>query len=223
MQAALTGVVLGLAELAKTTLILFYPLWPLLWIVYRWPDRKSMFLQDWFREAGMLALRMAIGLYVLNLGYGFEGSFKPLQEFHFVSNLLSGQSAAGDEQSGSTNPKLETPGPKSINRFNGTWLDYLPVPFPKNYLLGIDIQQQNFEDYGRPSYLRGQWRDHGWWYYYLYASLIKIPLGTLILGGFTSNFSTLRQNGRFSAIQRQPAAPSTAFSHFRRLQCKNRL
>ena len=28
-QAALTGAILGLAELAKTTLILFYPLWPL--------------------------------------------------------------------------------------------------------------------------------------------------------------------------------------------------
>ena len=28
-----------------------------------------------------------------------------------------------------------------------------------------------------PSYLRGQWADHGWWYYYLYALLLKEPLG----------------------------------------------
>ena len=75
-QAALTGVVLGLAELAKTTLILFYPLWPIMWLVYRWPDRRKMVGRDWLREVGMLALRMAIGLYVLNFGYGFEGSFK---------------------------------------------------------------------------------------------------------------------------------------------------
>jgi len=34
-QAILTGGVLGLAELSKTTMILFYPLWPLIWIAYR--------------------------------------------------------------------------------------------------------------------------------------------------------------------------------------------
>ena len=49
-QAALTGCVLGLAELAKTTLILLYPLWPLLWMAYRWPDRHRMICQDWVRE-----------------------------------------------------------------------------------------------------------------------------------------------------------------------------
>lgn len=164
-QAALTGLVLGLAELAKTTLILFYPLWPLLWFVYRWGDRQTMAIRDWLREGGMLLVRMAIGVYVLNLGYGFEGTMKPFGEFQFVSELFVG------EESDTT-----------ANRFAGTWLDHLPVPFPKNYLLGIDIQQRDFEHYGRPSYLRGVWQDHGWWYYYLYAVAIKVPLGTWLLG-----------------------------------------
>jgi hypothetical protein len=31
------------------------------------------------------------------------------------------------------------------------------------------------------SYLGGQWSDHGWWYFYLYAWAIKIPLGTWVL------------------------------------------
>jgi len=181
-QAALTGVVLGLAELAKTTLILFYPLWPLLWVVYRWSNRHEMQMRDWTREAGMLLLRMAIGLYVLNLGYGFEGSLKPLKEFHFVSNLFSGQ----QEQENPPPSQIGARGGvSSTNRFADTWLNHLPVPFPKNYLLGIDIQQRDFESYGRPSYLRGQWQDHGWWYYYLYAGLIKIPLATLLLGATT--------------------------------------
>ncbi|TWT41354.1 ArnT family glycosyltransferase [Botrimarina hoheduenensis] len=173
-QAAITGVVLGLAELAKTTLLLFYPLWPLLWLIYRWQDRASMTVRMWGREAGMLMLRMAIGLYVVNLGYGFEGSFQPLGDYHFVSQLFTGNLEDG-----------ESADSQATNRFSDTALSPLPVPFPKNYLLGIDIQQKDFESYGRPSYLRGEWRDHGWWYYYLYAGLIKVPLGLWGLGVFS--------------------------------------
>jgi len=43
-------------------------------------------------------------------------------------------------------------------------------------------------DRTRWSYLRGEWRDHGWWYYYLYGAAIKIPLGTwllFLLAGYT--------------------------------------
>jgi len=209
-QAALTGLVLGLAELAKTTLILFYPIWPLLWVVYRlgsgsffarrsvnppenFPAKKvpdplptakpMMTPQDWLREAGMLLVRMAIGIYVLNLGYGFAGTLKPLGDYHFVSELFigNGDTKKNDEYTSLTRNSQPAPS-NSTNRFTGTWLGYLPVPFPKNYLLGIDIQQRDFEHYGRPSYLRGVWQDHGWWYYYLYAVAIKVPLGTWMLG-----------------------------------------
>ena len=175
-QAALTGVVLGLAELAKTTLILFYPLWPLMWIAYRLSERKCMAVRDWIREAGMLALRMAIGLYVLNLGYGFESSLTSIGDFHFVSDLFTGDAAF---------PTKSDRDAVQNNRFDGTRLAAVPVPFPANYLIGIDLQQHDFEDYGRPSYLRGEWRERGWWYYYIYAVAIKVPLGLLAIGVFT--------------------------------------
>ena len=45
----------------------------------------------------------------------------------------------------------------------------------------IDVQRRDFESFGRTSYLRGVFRDHGWWYYYLYALAIKVPLGTWLL------------------------------------------
>jgi hypothetical protein len=205
LQAALTGTVLGLAELTKTTLILFYPIWPVMWVGYRVMEgrtkrRDPSFGETrqrlaslsetrirvsekrgnmWLREAGMLALRMAIGLYVLNLGYGFEGSLKPLQEFQFVSDALSGGDANAKEAAGERVPF--TPG----SRFASTWVAGAPSPFPKNYLLGLDLQQRDFEHYGRLSYLCGQWRDHGWWHYYLYACAIKVPLGLWALGVFT--------------------------------------
>jgi hypothetical protein len=178
-QAAFTGLVLGVAELAKTTLILFYPLWPLMWLVYRWPDQRRLTGRGWLREAGMLTVRMLVGLYVLNLGYGFEGSATRLKEFQFVSDLFTGNDPllAGVGRDAADGAALNAPGRGTLNRFVGTWLGEWPMPFPKNYLIGIDLQQRDFERYGRPSYLRGEWRDRGWWYYYLYASAIKVPLG----------------------------------------------
>ncbi|MEM9645059.1 MAG: glycosyltransferase family 39 protein [Planctomycetota bacterium] len=162
-QAVVTGFVLGLAELSKTTMILFYPLWPILWLVYRWKDRRAMTAANWLSEALMLALRMVIGLYVLNLGYVGEGSMRQLKEFNFVSELF-----AGDQTDSIVG-----------NRFKGSWLGEVPLPFPENYIIGIDVQQSDFENFSRPSYLRGRYQPKGWWYYYGYALLVKAPVGTL--------------------------------------------
>ena len=192
-QAAITGVVLGSAELAKTTLILFYPLWPLLWIAYRWTDRHRMQVRDWVREAGMLLLRMAIGLYVLNLGYSFEDSCQPLKDFHFFSTLLTGQDTDEENAAGKQQPAAEA---ALTNRFAGAWYGNLPVPFPGNYVRGIDLQQRDFENFRRPSYLRGHWQDRGWWYYYLYAVAIKVPVGTLLAGILAIVFRTLEAPAR---------------------------
>ena len=49
-----------------------------------------------------------------------------------------------------------------------------------NYLLGIDLQKREFEN-KMWSYLNGEWRLGGWWYYYIYALAIKEPLGTWVL------------------------------------------
>ena len=60
--------------------------------------------------------------------------------------------------------------------------DFLVANGPRSpTLLGMDDQKRDFET-GHESYLRGEWRMRGWWYYYLYASAIKIPLGTWLLG-----------------------------------------
>lgn len=45
----------------------------------------------------------------------------------------------------------------------------------------MDIQKRDFEC-GRWAYLRGEWKYGGWWYYYLYAMAIKVPLGVWGLG-----------------------------------------
>jgi hypothetical protein len=48
----------------------------------------------------------------------------------------------------------------------------------------MDYVKYEFER-GFPSYLRGEWRHGGWWYYYLYAILVKLPVGILVLGVLT--------------------------------------
>jgi hypothetical protein len=162
------GLMLGLAELTKTTWIILFVLWPLLWLTWRWLDRAG---RSWFAEHGIEMAQLAgmatLALLILNLGYGFEGTLVKLGEYPFISETLSGTA------NGQT---IEGP-----NRFSNTWMGKLPVPLPRNYLLGIDHQKHDFEMTMR-SYLRGEWRQGGWWYYYLYALLVKIPIGTWILG-----------------------------------------
>ena len=66
--------------------------------------------------------------------------------------------------------------------FDNSWVFNLPCPIPTAYICGIDTQQKDFE--GRlPSYLMGESRNHGWWYYYFYAFGVKSPLGHLAVYG----------------------------------------
>jgi len=65
---------------------------------------------------------------------------------------------------------------KPGNRFKDSWLGYVPVPLPGEFVQGIDTQKLDFER-GIESYFRGVTLPHGWWYYYPYTLLIKEPLG----------------------------------------------
>ena len=108
-----------------------------------------------------------LGLYTLNMGYLFDGTFRPLGKYVFNSRVVS-------------RPEIRSNQRRWRNRFAGTWLGEIPVPLPADFVQGIDTQRLDFER-GLPSYLRGEWADHGWWYYYLYALAIKEPLGTWCL------------------------------------------
>jgi hypothetical protein len=176
MRTIVSGSILGLAELAKTTLVLLYLIWPFIWAIYRWQDRREMQAKRWLREAAMLLTRMGIAIYVINLGYGFERTLQRLGDFQFCSELLTVSNGP------SVGPTLTDENqPKRSNYFDQTILGAIPVPLPESYLLGMDIQRQTFETYPRPSYLAGKWQMGGWWYYYLYAISIKAPLALAVL------------------------------------------
>src|SRR5205807_9290989 len=77
--AVLAGLVLGLAELTKATWVVLFPLWAVLWAAWRWPELRGAAWPGRLREAGQLAVVLLLGLYVINLGYGFEGSWQRLR------------------------------------------------------------------------------------------------------------------------------------------------
>ena len=162
--AAIAGLTLGVAELTKTTWVILFPLWPALWCVHRILTPRAD-RSRWMRQAIQLAAILALAVMVLNLGYFFEDTGRPLGEMRFTTRSMT------------TGPD----GPR-VNRFRETWLGQLPVPLPQNYVEGIDVQRSDFEARMR-SYLRGEWRHSGWWYYYLYGLLVKTPLATLALFG----------------------------------------
>lgn len=177
-----SGILLGLAELTKFTLVVLYPLLTLLWFGYRFREWRKNSFRGVVREFWQLFLSwFLVSVIIVNAGYLFKGTLTPLRDFEFQSKLLAGPDPNG-----------------SGSRFKDSWLGRLPVPFPYDYVKGIDVQRVDFENgLGGRSYCWGRWGEHGWFSYYFIAILIKTPLGFLAL--FTlSSFLMARQSYRLS-------------------------
>lgn len=153
-NAIVAGISIGLAALSKSTLILLYPAAAACLLLHRGRNRPR-----WFS----IATVFLVGLYVINAGYGFKGSLTPIGDYTFTSSTLKGNAS------------------NSLgNRFSGAFFGNLPVPLPRDFILGIDTQKHDFER-GIRSYMHGTWSDHGWISFYAYALLVKSPVGNLAL------------------------------------------
>lgn len=183
IAALFAGVALGLATLTKSTFIVFFGLWPITWLFYEQTSRR--YLRDGVPQ---LCFVSVTALFILNAGYGFRGTFKPLGEYQFCSIALGG--TAIQSKAIEINPAIVR-GPRGekvfasgVNRFSNSLLSKIRVPLPEDYLRGIDFVKMEYErKYW--SYLRGELRLGGWWHYYLYAMLVKEPEGTWLLGLMT--------------------------------------
>lgn len=180
------GLTFGLLLLTKASFLISFGTWGLIWLSWLVCQRDLAVRHS----LSQVALGFALSFWVLNATYGFEGSFSRLDSFQFVSRSLAGRICdSGD----------------FANRFDGTPLAAIPVPLPKHYLLGLDVQKAYF-DRGLRSYMNGEWQDRGWWYYYLYGYLLKTPIGTLLLLGLSVVVGTFHRpavgtwGGRFCLI-----------------------
>ena len=208
-RAIAAGLILGVAMVTKASALLFLFLWPPLtlfwWLTsthnahassrplgfctYSSHDRdcyRGGVHRNGFCHLHVhLITSLVIALYVVNTAYLFDGTFTHLKAFDFTSSALSGHGKSG--QVG--------------NRFVGTCLADVPAPLPKQYILGVDTQKHDFESWHHPGYLHGEWRDGGWWYYYLYGMMVKMPHGFQVLLVVVS-FIAVRQLTRRRAVDK---------------------
>jgi hypothetical protein len=153
----LSGVAAGAALSTKFTAVLLGPIWLGLCVVEIFRQRASG-PNGWRPVRRLLAgvvVATLIMLLVVNLAYGFGGSFRLWGSYQFRSETLS---------------SLQLPG-----------LGWIPVPFPRDFMRGFDAQQVDVETGDFPNYLNGRWSSSGWWYYYPTAWLLKTPLPLVLL------------------------------------------
>ncbi len=167
LQTMTTGILLGFALLTKFTWLLMFGILPVCWGLSRLFQRPRLPGRMWFKEGMQLVALLLIGLAVLNLGYGCDGSFRRLGDFDFYSRSLSLRTTEDDD-----------PG----NRFRGSWLGEIPVPFPRDYVLGCDLQRYDLEWPRIGSDARAPAPEHQW-NYYLLGLATKVPGGIWILLG----------------------------------------
>jgi hypothetical protein len=170
INALLFGGCLGLAQLAKFTSLVLYPisLVVFLLVVAAGREKESPQSADAPRPsilkyAGMWGAALVLSLIVLNGGYLFRGSFSTLAAYDFQSGSLK----------------------RIASDLHG--LRRVPVPLPRDYLTGLDHQRQIMEQ-KHPVFLDGQWSEDGFRGYYAWAMLYKVPhalqlLALLVLFG----------------------------------------
>ncbi len=188
------GISLGLAELTKMTWLILFGLWPLLWAAYRCLRRGTGESSSTpAPSCWQLGLILFLGWNVLNTGYLWQGAFTPLGEYPFQSATLTGRPVPEDAGQGAAVPVG--------NRFSGTWLAQVPVPLPWDYVVGLDVQKLDFER-KKWSYLCGEHKLGGWWYYYLVALGLKEPLGFWLIGFVAAGYSLWRSEIRVPTADR---------------------
>lgn len=161
--AYVLGVSIGLSLLAKLTLICCLFVLPAIVLLFHF----TLGLRSTYStRARLIDLSCAsfLALLVLNAGYLFEDTLVPLGEFKFCSVALGGEGCSAQNVG---------------NRFSETLLAHVPVPVPKDYLLGMDYLRYEVES-KRWSFLHGVWKLGSWRGYYLWTTLYKTPEGTLI-------------------------------------------
>jgi len=183
------GLAFGVACLTKASSILLPLVWLILLAVHFAARSDS---SRPLRKATQFATLILIGIIVLNLGYGFDSTFKRLGTFTFVSNTLG-----GDQNHQELMCK---------NRFATSILGELPVPLPANFVLGLDRQKFDFER-GLQKYFFGIKDDSpkGWRTFYITLLLIKVPIGFLLLFVYSTIFLCTSVNSRLMMVILPPA------------------
>ncbi len=212
-RVLVAGVLLGAAWLSKFTMLLLGPIWFAVWLLLRTVELVRHKPADTLhlseaplthkpsatREAGSTlvgalmrqliqgAVAVLVTVLAVNAGYCFQGTGQSLGSFSFLSSALRGKAPRNADGGDGFSKAGTSDSQPSRNRFAHSCLGRLPVPLPREFVLGFDEQLQHAEvrEDDMPArftfYLNGERRRQGWWYYYLYGMLLKTPIGVLAL------------------------------------------
>lgn len=164
--ALLAGLTLGLALATKFTLLVLYPCWALLLICRAIQTREKVELgwkrRTLIRHICLGFLMFAASIVALDALYLFRDVGFRLTEWN------SGQSSLAA-------------GVRRMEDWSLTaWLLNVPLPVPLEFIRGLDTQLADTERL-QEVYLLGRTRIGGWWYWYVAAALLKVPLPALAL------------------------------------------
>jgi len=163
-RTVLCGIILGLALISKLSTLVFFPACAVALIALRWTiARKAqisfpIISSDHFKSALLLCLA---AFFVVWAGYRF--SFEPLaprevRPHERLDQLIS---------SGTTAHKL------------AYFLVEMPIPAPEFADGVLNVFEHNKA--GHASYLLGERRTMGWWYFFPIVLSVKTPLAFLVL------------------------------------------
>lgn len=167
--AILAGIFLGLAIISKAIgiwlilIFFFYLPITLKKEILGWSFIESGFRIKWMGRVTSFLFSfltvLIVALFVVNLGYGFKGTFEPLCEnvdwFECESLSISEMSLRGI-------------------------IKALPAPLPASLIRALEHKARH-SAMGHPAFLMGHYSTEGWWYYFFIAFMLKVPLPILIL------------------------------------------
>jgi Dolichyl-phosphate-mannose-protein mannosyltransferase len=175
------GVLLGMAQASKFSMLSLYPSWLILLVVTRHPrgreDAGKPAPRSRWAQAAVIVL---ISLVTLNAAYAFEGTFTSLGGYSFRSSLFQGPGAPEGGVGG--------------NRLRDSILTGLPVPLPIDYVQGFDSQKYD-EEIGLARREDGRLVRRGHAYSPVVTLAYKLPLGTLAILAATGAYLVCRRRG----------------------------
>lgn len=184
---------LGIAQLAKYTAVILYPLFFIVILLYDIPQwieamrSRKMIAPLFLKYLRYSVFTLVTSIIIINFGFLFNRSFTRFGDYQFNSDVFS---------------RIQS---------NFPILQNLPIPTPYPYLNGLDLMRHT-EQSGVNSgniYLLGQISElEGFAGYYFVASLLKVPISSQIiylvaLGVYflhKGNIEHLRKNGIFLLV-----------------------
>ncbi len=189
------GLWLGLCSITKFTAISLWPICICFLTLNRLRSKRKLDVANSTLDLTMIAVAIVAALCIVAFPYYFEGLFRAVGECQFVSRTLGGNAAS-----------LSRP----ANLLTGSKLALLRLPVPIDYLQGIDRQLYDFDN-GLISYAAGVCRQRGWWWFFPYSMLVKLPVGSVLLILFATIQAIIRSwrstRGLYQALFRHMTSP----------------